>query len=168
MMKSMVHVPHTSDRPRPAGTASETNASLRRYASCRFIVASGLAESRCGLVTASLAVVAAGKRCRCGADSAEAFARGLELSSASEEWEVRRTNHSMLQGGTRLDILLLTIDVEKSCNQSAGTQDSSLQCGKVDVAFARGIKRGCNSEQALPVGGKPDGRPGSMCGGRVA
>ena len=117
MMKSMVHAPHTSDRARPAGTASETNASLCRYASCRFIVASGLAESRCGLVTASLAVVAAGKRCRCGADSAEAFARGLELSSASEEWEVRRTNHSMLQGGTRLDILLF-----KSTSKKAATK----------------------------------------------
>ena len=68
------------DGARPADTASETNASLCRYASCRFIVASGLAESRGGLVAASLAVVAAGK--------------------PSEEWEARRTNHSMLRAGT--------------------------------------------------------------------
>ena len=86
------------DGARPADTASETNASLCRYASCRFIVASGLAESRGGLVAASLAVVLAGKSRRCGADSAEAFARGVGLSSASEEWEARRTNHIMLQG----------------------------------------------------------------------
>ena len=53
-----------------------------------------------GLVAASFAVVSAGKPCRCGEDSAEAFARarGVGLSSASEEWEARRTNHSMLQG----------------------------------------------------------------------
>ena len=46
---------------------------------------------------------------------------------------------SMLQGGTRLNNVCplselnsrFRIDVEKSCNQSAGTQASSLQCGKV-------------------------------------
>eukprot|EP00964_Phaeocystis_antarctica_P098462 scaffold64487_cov70-Phaeocystis_antarctica.AAC.1 len=105
----MVHAPHTSDRARPAGTASETNASLCRYASCRFIVASGLAESRGGLVAASLAVVAAGKPCRCGADSAE----------ASEECEARRTNRSMLLGGSRVEP-----SVKKSCDRSTSTQPS--------------------------------------------
>ena len=71
---------------------------LCRYVKCRFIVASGLAESRGGLVATSLTVVSAGKSRRCGADSAEAFARGVGLSSASAEWEPRRTNHIMLQG----------------------------------------------------------------------
>ena len=94
MVKSMVHAPHTSDRARPAGTASETNASPCRYASCRFIVASGLAESRGGLVAASLAVVAAGK--------------------PSEEWEARRTNHSIFRGGTSR--------VEKAATKGANAQ----------------------------------------------
>ena len=83
MVKTMVHAPHTSDRARPAGAASETNASLCRYSGHRFIVAPGLAESRGGLVAASLAV-AARKLLRCRADSVEAFARGgVRLSSES-------------------------------------------------------------------------------------
>ena len=51
---STVHAPHTSDRARPAGTASETSASLcKLYAGHSFIVvASELAESRSGLVSA--------------------------------------------------------------------------------------------------------------------
>ena len=55
----MVHAPHTSDRTRPAGVASETSSPLCRYAGHSFIVASELAESRGGLVAASLAVVSA-------------------------------------------------------------------------------------------------------------
>ena len=86
------------DGARPADTASATNASLCRYSGRRFIVASERAESRGGLVLASLAVVSAGKSRRCGADSAETFARGVGLSSASAEWQARRTNHIMLQG----------------------------------------------------------------------
>ena len=53
---------------------------------------------------------------------------------------------SLLELNTRF-----RIDVEKSCNQSASTQDSSLQCGKVDVAFARGINCGCNGERHRKV-----------------
>jgi len=83
-----LHAPHTSDRARPAGAASETIASLRKSSNHRVIVASGLAESRGGLVAASLAVVSAGNW-RCGADSAVAFAT---LSpAASEEWDPRST-----------------------------------------------------------------------------
>eukprot|EP00964_Phaeocystis_antarctica_P084419 scaffold53145_cov56-Phaeocystis_antarctica.AAC.4 len=103
---AQVHAPHTSDRARPAGTASETNASLCKYAGRRFIVASGLAESRGGLVAASLAVVsAAGESRRCGADSTEVFARGVELS-ASEEWEARRISQRMLLGRVRPEIVV--------------------------------------------------------------
>ena len=84
----MVHASHTSDRARPAGTVSEITASLRKSSNHRVIVASGLAESRGGLVAASLAVVSAGNW-RCGADSAVAFA--TLLPAASEEWEARST-----------------------------------------------------------------------------
>ena len=76
-MKAVVHAPHT-DRAR---LASETNASLCRYAGHRFFVASRPAESRGGLVAASLAVVSAGKLRRCSADNAETFTRGVGLSS---------------------------------------------------------------------------------------
>eukprot|EP00964_Phaeocystis_antarctica_P070128 scaffold42667_cov67-Phaeocystis_antarctica.AAC.2 len=89
-----VHAPHTSDRARPSGAASETSASLCKYSGHRVIVTAGLAGSRGGLV---LSVVSAGKSRRCGADSAEASARGVGLSSACEEWEARTTNHSMLK-----------------------------------------------------------------------
>ena len=68
---STLHAPHTPDRARPAGAASETSASLRKYAGHSFIVvASELAESRGGLV------------------SAVAFAMS---SAPSEEWEARST-----------------------------------------------------------------------------
>eukprot|EP00964_Phaeocystis_antarctica_P023611 scaffold13189_cov64-Phaeocystis_antarctica.AAC.5 len=82
----MVHASHTSDRARPVGTASETSASLSKYSGHSFIVASGPAESRGGLVEMSLAVVsAAGESRRCGAGGAggaEAFAT---LSAAASE-----------------------------------------------------------------------------------
>ena len=63
-----------------------TSSPLCKYTGHSFIVAPGLAESRGGLVAASLAVVsAAGESRRCGAGGAEAFA------TSSEEWEDRST-----------------------------------------------------------------------------
>ena len=85
-----MHAPHTSDRTRPSGAASETSSPLCTYSGHSFIVASGLAELRGGLVAGSLAVVsAAGESRRCGADSADAFA--TLSAAASEEWEARST-----------------------------------------------------------------------------
>ena len=76
----MVHAPHTSERARPAGAASETSASLRKYAGHRVVVPPGLAGPRGGLVAASL--------------RAEAFA--ALSAAASEEWEASSTgNQSM-------------------------------------------------------------------------
>ena len=101
----MVHASHTSDRARPAGTISETTASLRRCSGHSFIVASGLAESRGGLVAASLAVVsAAGESRRCGADSAGAFA--TLSAAASEEWEAKRSSQSMSPVGPNANQML--------------------------------------------------------------
>ena len=77
-----------SDRARPAGTASETSASLCKY-SGRRLMGSRLAGSRGGLVAPSLAL-AARKARRCGANSDEDFARGVGVSSASG-WEARST-----------------------------------------------------------------------------
>ena len=123
-----MHALHTSDRTRPSGAASETNASLCKYSGHRVIVAAGLAGSRGGLVAASLAVVsAAAKIATCGEDSAEAFA--TLSAAASEEWEARRSSHSMsLVGPNARD------DVDKCCALSAGTQASRSQCSSTREA----------------------------------
>ena len=80
----MVHAPHTFERARPAGAASETSASLRKYAGHRVVVPPGLAGSRGGLVAASL--------------SAEAFA--ALSAAASEEWEARSTGNQSISTNT--------------------------------------------------------------------